>query len=102
MHRSRRTTLLALCACVALMAMAAQAGAATKPLVGVADQKIDTFTDPLFQGLKLKRTRVLVPWDAALKKDPAVDDLLRTIRSAGLEPLVHLNRNCPGRDCKLP
>jgi hypothetical protein len=82
--------------------LVAPAQAATGPLVGIADQKLDTFTNKLYRGLKLRHTRALVPWDAALKKSASVDKLLSTIRAAHVEPLVHLNKNCDGRNCKLP
>src|SRR4051794_34309154 len=93
---------LTLTAIVLVAVHAAPAQAASGPLVGIADQKLDTFSDPLYTGLKIRNTRVLVPWDAALKNNASVDELLSTVHAAHVEPLVHLTKNCDARNCKLP
>ena len=77
-------------------------------LVGIGDQSQGTFSDPLFTNLKLKRTRVFVPWNAALvrKQRNYLDSWLAAAASSGAEPLVSFSQSegskCPRRPCKLP
>lgn len=113
MSRTIRTlALAALPAFAALALIAAPAAMPAKksqkkskgPIVGIADQKLDTFSNPLFTGLRVKRTRIVVPWDGALpgRDTGTLDALLGTIRANRVAPVVHLNKNCPGRNCRLP
>ena len=77
-------------------------------LVGIGDQHQGTFSDPLFTSLKLKRSRVFVPWNAALiaKQRNYLDSWLAAAEAAGVEPLVSFSQSegskCPRRPCKLP
>jgi hypothetical protein len=94
-----------LAAC-ALTAGSGRAEAAV--LVGVSDQTPGVFTQPLFQQLNVKRSRVFPAWNAALNRGQAaaLDDWLDAARAAGVEPLVSFSQSvgsrCPRRPCKLP
>jgi hypothetical protein len=79
------------------------AHAASKPFVAVADPGTSPFTQgtQLFRNLRLKKTRIVVPWNAALNNDPVLDGILKRDRSLGLEPLVHFTcaaSPCTGRN----
>jgi hypothetical protein len=65
MHRLRRAVLLAL---VALAAGAGQAFA--HPVVGIADNNTQLFTDPRFLALGIDQVRDDVPWNAILQRGP--------------------------------
>ena len=77
-------------------------------LVGIGDQEVSMFGDPLFQDLNVKRARVFVPWNAALsrKQRRYLDNWLTTAETIGVEPLVTFSTpdgtKCPRRPCKLP
>src|SRR5215217_465920 len=58
MHLKRTTILLA-----ALAALVLCAPASANYRVGISEQSAATFDQPLWQGLKLKRVRYIVPWD---------------------------------------
>src|SRR6185503_19881351 len=58
MHRKTTTMLLA-----ALAALVLCAPASANYRVGLSEQNAATFDQPLWQGLKLKRVRYVVPWD---------------------------------------
>ena len=102
----RRLACPVLLATLAIAAAPASSSAATS--VAVADQDLNTFNDPAFSALGIKRTRVLTPWNVALKpRDRAfLDQYLRTARGSGVEPLVHFSvatgSRCPKRPCQLP
>ncbi len=58
MHRKTMTLLLA-----AIAALVLCAPASANYRVGLSEQNAATFDQPLWQGLKLKRVRYIVPWD---------------------------------------
>src|SRR3954447_21164125 len=58
MHRKTTTIVLA-----ALAALVLCAPASANYRVGLSEQNAATFDQPLWQGLKLKRVRYIVPWD---------------------------------------
>jgi hypothetical protein len=103
-----------LASALAALALLAGAGAAhpakadAATLVGVADQEPGAFSDPLYRGLGLKRTRVFVPWNVAFSSEAAgdLDAWLSAVGAVGVEPLVHFSTangsRCPSRPCKLP
>ena len=73
-------------AALALLPAAAHA----KPVIGIADQKSDMFTDARFQQLGVRTVRVAIAWDAMKTKwqvDEA-DRYLALARAAGVNPLV--------------
>ena len=77
-------------------------------LVGVGDQRPDTFTDPLFEDLGIRHSRNFTAWNTALKKGQAagLDAWIAAAESAGVEPLISfapsVGSRCPARPCKLP
>ena len=78
---------------VVLCAVAAgPAGAATRPIVGIGDQKTQMFDDPRFQWLGIKHARLVVPWYVALNKNPGerayVDNWIAQARRTRVQPLV--------------
>ena len=104
----RLSRLLVLVMLTALPAPAA-AAAAPKPVVGIADQKASTFDDRRFRSLKVRRSRVVVPWNVALVRGER--DRLRAwlaaARRAGVrDVMVAFNhtrgQECPRRPCTLP
>ena len=91
--------LLALCAAVLAFAAPADAAKKTSPKshakVGIADQKAAFFTDPRFQGLKLKMARRSVAWDT-MQYDWQVQDVdawMAAARQAGVTPLITFARS---------
>jgi hypothetical protein len=78
-------------------------------LVGIGDQDSSMFTDPLFTGLGVKRSRYFPSWNVAFKTSNEalwLDDWLAKAQAAGVEPLISfhaaLGSGCPSRPCKLP
>jgi hypothetical protein len=63
---------LVLISCLAaLIAAGTTANASAALIAGIGDQNATTFTDSNFTKLKVKRTRLIVPWDAVLKEPGA-------------------------------
>jgi hypothetical protein len=85
-------------------------GGASKPpiLVGIGDEHAETFRDPRFGDLHIRRARIIVPWNVALS--PAdrhyLDGWLAAAAAAKVDPLVHFGAatgtRCPDRPCPLP
>jgi hypothetical protein len=76
---------------LALAAGASSADAARPPLVvGIADQKPEMFTDPLFTGLKLSDARVAIAWNALHVgwQRRELDAWMTAAHAAGVRPLV--------------
>lgn len=77
-----------------LLAPSAQA----RIVAGLGDQHWETFRNPLWQDLKIKKVRYFIPYDSA--QDPVqlneVDQYMAESRRAGVEVLVHFNsrRGC--------
>ncbi len=73
-----------------LLTLASTAGAQAKPLLGIADQKPETFLDSRLTDLQLGHARLYVPWDVL--DDPralaATDDWLANAQAVGMEPLI--------------
>ncbi len=66
------------------------------PLIGLADNRPETFDDPRFQATGIDRVRVLVPWDDVAVAGPrrkAQDFYLRQARLHGKEVLVSFYRS---------
>ena len=104
-----RRFLRAMAPAAALAALALAAPATSHAFVaGLGDQKPETFSDPLFRALKVKRTRYIVAWDAV--NDPVqrarVDAWFAAARRAKLEILVAFNHSagmqCPAQPCHAP
>jgi hypothetical protein len=90
-------------ACLSSLALPSQSAA---QIVGIGDQNADTFSDPRFQALGVKRSRFFPPWNAILTEPELLDRWLNAARAAGIEPLVAFNHSrgdrCPGSPCRLP
>jgi hypothetical protein len=103
------TRLLAtLVAILALTAVATTAPASAKVRVGIGEQNPSVFTDPLFGPLKVKRSRVIVPWNVAQKRRYRrnLDTWLKAARKAHVKVLVSFaappTSRCPRRRCRAP
>lgn len=103
---NRRLAPAALAATLALAGLAAPSQAGARAIVGIGDQNVSTFSDPLFTPLKVKRTRLFTPWNSILTEPGRLDGWIRAARAAGMEPLIAFEKArgdvCPGRPCRLP
>ena len=76
------------------------------PLLAIADQKPETFSDPRFRDLGVTRTRLNTPWNSVFTEPARLAAWLDSARAAGLEPLVAFERArgqpCPAQPCRLP
>lgn len=108
MTKKLSTTLALSLTVVACGVSAAPAAAASVPTFGIGDQKAATFSDPLFDDLGVRRTRIFVPWNVALVpgEKERFGTWLDEARGAGTEPLVAFNHSreaqCPRRNCRVP
>jgi hypothetical protein len=104
--------IVAVACLIACAALASASASSAKTLVGIGDQNAaGMFDNPLFQQLKIKRSRIVVPWNVAQKpRDRAFfDDWLARAKADHIEPLVHFaaasGSRCSrgaGRGCTLP
>ncbi len=107
MHRMTTTILLA-----ALAALVLCAPASANYRVGLSEQDARTFDQPLWQGLKLKRVRYIVPWDFYKSGGvPEATNFMNVARAHHQEVLVMFTarRGCysdgkysKSRACKAP
>jgi hypothetical protein len=74
---------------------AANANAASKLAVGIADQKSEMFTDARFQALGIRYVRVMVPYDAMADMPTRrwLDAWMAGARATGARPLVTFDRS---------
>jgi hypothetical protein len=76
------------------------------PLLGIADQKPQTFSDPLFRRLGVARSRLNTPWNSIFTEPARLGAWLQAARNAGVEPLVAFEHDrgdaCPAQPCVLP
>ena len=98
---------LVLITCLAAFAAAAMTTTASARLVGgIGDQNASTFSDPNFKALKVKRTRLITPYDSILKSPASVDQWVKAAAAAKVEPLIAFNpaqgSHCPNSPCKVP
>lgn len=102
-HMRRALLALAL-GLLGLGAPAAQAQA-SPPLIGIADQKPDMFSAPLFGDLGVRHARYVVPWDA-MDGGFQREDLftwMQAARAAGITPLLSFGHSRrPGREKLRP
>jgi len=103
--------IVALACLLACVALAAPATSSAKISVGIgAPTAEDTFPNPLFKQLKMKRARIVVPWNVAQSRGlrSGLNSWLAVAKANRIEPLVHFgasnNTKCPRpkRRCKLP
>jgi hypothetical protein len=75
-------------------------------LLGIADQKPQTFSDPLFRKLGVARSRLNTPWNSIFTEPGRLAGWLNAARAAGIEPLVAFEHArgdaCPAKPCSLP
>src|SRR5215210_3378052 len=86
-----RTRLLVAAVCAALLVLAAPAAAPAALRIGIAENQPSLFTDPLFQALNVKYTRVVVSYNVMTSGDDElqrVTSYLERAQAAGVEPLV--------------
>jgi hypothetical protein len=96
---ARLVRLVVACVAAALLAPAS----ASALVVGIADQKPDMFSDPLFHSLHVQYARVAISWDA-MEHDwerDEVDAWMEGAREAGVMPLVGFGHSRVDRR-KLP
>jgi hypothetical protein len=78
----------------------------TSALLGIADQKPQTFSDPLFRRLGVARSRLNTPWNSIFTESSRLNEWLQAARAAGVEPLVAFEHArgdaCPAQPCPLP
>jgi len=78
----------------------------TGALLGIADQKAATFSDPLFRNLGVVRSRLNTPWNSIFTEPRRLAEWLDAARAAGVEPLVAFEHArgepCPAQPCTLP
>ena len=89
--RPIRTVLL-----LGLLALAALPAAAhAKPVVGIADNKPDMFSDARFSALNIRYARILAPYDAMhdASARTALDAWMAGAQLAGVRPLVTFDRS---------
>jgi hypothetical protein len=89
--RPIRTVLL-----LGLLALAALPTAAhAKPVVGIADNKPDMFTDARFSALSIRYARIMAPYDAMhdAPARTALDAWMAAAQLAGVRPLVTFDRS---------
>jgi PKD repeat protein len=76
------------------------------PAIGISDQQQGTFSDPLFQVLKLKYARLVTPWNSIFSEPERLDAWLQAAHAAGVRPLVSFEHkrsdHCPAKPCKAP
>jgi len=93
---------------VLLALSCAAAPAAGAISVGLADHSHAALTEARFDELGLRKVRVIVPWNVALRSDSRqyLDDWLAVTSSEGVEPFVAFGAAggslCPDRPCALP
>ncbi|UUY02853.1 hypothetical protein LRS13_19515 [Svornostia abyssi] len=76
------------------------------PVVGISDQRAESWTQPRLRALGLRHARLVVPWNAATSEPAAVQAWLDAVAAAGKEPHIafeHLRTDrCPSRPCVTP
>jgi hypothetical protein len=99
---------LVLITCLAALLAAGITTPASALVAGIGDQNASTFTDPNFKKLRVKRTRLIVAWDAINKADEAarLDQWLAAARANRLKPVIAFNvssgSRCPSSPCVIP
>lgn len=104
MRRALAAVLLAAGFVATLLVHAERSSAA--PVVGISDQRAESWTQPRLRALGLRHARLVVPWNAATSEPAAVQAWLDAVAAAGKEPHIafeHLRTDrCPSRPCVTP
>jgi hypothetical protein len=78
----------------------------TGPLLAIADQKAETFSDPLFRKVGVARSRLNTPWNSIFTEPDRLAAWLQAARADGVEPLIAFEHargeSCPAQPCTLP
>ena len=101
---SLRSLLLAL-GCLLALALAPAAAQAATPVIGYGDQRAEMFSDPLFSGLGIRDSRVVVEWDTFRYPDKTarLDAWMGAAKGARVRPLVAIEHSwTPGRERLAP
>ncbi len=101
----RRTILLAGLILGLAVIPAGAAEARTAIRVGIGDQQISMFDQPLFQRAKFKRVRYFIPWNAMSNPGQlaAADAYVRRARADGMSVFLHISSdNLEIKKAKLP
>jgi len=71
------------------------AGLPGGPLIGIADNPVETLVDPRFQQSRIKRVRIQVPYDDITQRARRRyhDVWFKTARTQGIEPLISFNKS---------
>ena len=102
----RRLVLIACLAALMTAGVVANANAAL--IAGIGDQNADTFTNPNFKKLKVKRTRLITPYNLINSADgrAQLDPWMAAAKAAKLKVLVAFNPSrgsrCPSKPCSIP
>jgi len=95
-------------ACLAALLAAGATQSASALVAGIGDQNASTFSDPNFKSLKVKRTRLIVAWNAVNSASgrARIGQWLNAVKKAKLKPLVAFNvasgSRCPSKPCSVP
>lgn len=91
MRRFAIPCVAAVALCLSVFATAASA----KPVLGIADNKPDTFADQRLKDLHLGLARINVPWDVLSDPNslPTVDAWMAGAKAAGMRPFVSFDRS---------
>ena len=101
---SSRSLLLAL-TCLLALALAPAAAQAATPVIGYGDQRAEMFSDPLFTGLGIRDSRIVVEWDTfrSAEKTARLDAWMAAARAAHVRPLVAIEHSwTAGRERLAP
>ncbi|MEA2492094.1 MAG: hypothetical protein QOJ29_5 [Thermoleophilaceae bacterium] len=99
---------LVVIASLAVLIMAAATQSASALVAGIGDQNASTFADANFKKLKVKRTRLIVAWDAINKSSERarLSEWMGAAKAAKLKVLVAFNpstgSHCPSKPCSVP
>jgi hypothetical protein len=97
-----------LIASLAALLAAGVTTSASALVAGIGDQNAATFSNPLFRALHVKRTRLIIQWDAinSAAGRARLDQWVGAAKADHLAMLVAFNpsasNKCPARPCKLP
>lgn len=75
--------------------LAASSPAHARVAIGIGDQHVESFSQPLFKDLNFRYARLIVPWDALRRPDELarVDAWLAAARLSRIRPLVTFNHS---------
>src|ERR671916_655397 len=101
MRHARRRYVLTLCvlSSLALGGLAAPAPSAAT-VVGIGDQKPETFSEPLFQALNVKRSRYITPWNSIFTEPERLDAWITAAQAGGVRDILIVFSHARGDECR--